>query len=337
MQSIDSEIVHRKKVRSYNDSNGFLNVFNITGTIKSINRPEHCIELLLSTKNSNYALEIEIDAPNIPSRFRVGDLVTCTGFVRGVAEQGVWRIRFRGKEINEVKISDLGDEALDDLVRRMELPYQTSGDKTERLSTVEYRRAKRARRNGNYVGLSGFVDSMKFYPGKQISDDGRKSADSVKILLRQFEDVNQNILVELNGREARQTYEGIGKLSLMGIPFIRFHGEAYVKIKDVPRQVAVLDGEGNPVLDGQQQPVFENEVETIITQSIKAIASIGVGQAHHCRQPKVVKDAGSDEERIEYPYPWAVIYKERAEALQNKLQKKAGAASRARVSQNDSD
>lgn len=329
MQSIDSDIVHMKKVRSYNDSNGFLNVFNITGQIKSIDRSRHCIELLLSKKNPNYALDIEIDAANIPPRFRVGDMVTCTGFVRGASDDGVWRVRFRGKEINEVKIADLGDEALNDLVRRMELPYHTDGDELERLSTVEYRRAKRARRNGNYVGLSGFVESMKFYPGKQINESGQKSADSIKILLRQFEDVGLSVLVELNGREARQTYEGIGKLSLKGFPFIRFHGEAYVKIKDVTTQVPVIDEEGNPVLDHEGRPQVEDQITTTITQSIKAIASISIGQPHHCRQPKTIKDEATGEERVEYPYPWAVVYKERAEALKKKLQKRTGSVASA--------
>ncbi len=180
MQSIDSNIVHRKKVRSYNDSNGFLNFFNITGQLKSIDRRGHCIELLLNTQNPNYSLNIEIEPANIPARVRVGDTVTCTGFVRGASEDGVWRIRFRGKEIHEVKLTDMGEDALDDYERRMQLPYSRDKDSSERVSNEEYRRRRSRRRDGNYIGLSGFVESMKFYPGKQINDSGQKSAEAGK-------------------------------------------------------------------------------------------------------------------------------------------------------------
>lgn len=319
MQIIDRDTVQLKKVRSFNDSNGFVNHFNVTGEIKSINRSRKCIELYLSKKSPHHYLEIEIEPSNIPARIRVGDMVTCTGFVRGGTDEetGGWIVRFRGKEINEVKIADLSDEALRDLVRRMEMPYAVE-EGNERMATAEYRLAKRARRNGNYVGLSGFVEYISFKPGKQVSDDGRKGPDSVVMLIRQFEDKGLSVLVELNGREARQTYTGIGRLSMLGVPFIRFHGEAYIKVHDVKTSVEVVDEEGNPVLDEDGQPQTETQVVTTITPAIKAIASIEPGKPHHCRQPRtVVTDSG--EERTEYPYPWTIEYKERAEVMQQKV------------------
>jgi hypothetical protein len=321
MQSIDSNVIHLKKVRSYADSNGFVNFFNITGQLKSRDLGNSRIELLLSSKNPDYSIEVEVDPSRVPNRFEVGNLVTCTGYVRGVQiEGGGWGLRFRAKEVHDVKIADLSGDALDDLVRRMQLPYETSGDESERLATPEYRRAKGRRRNGNYIGLSGFVENMKFYPG-EVTLSGKRTADSVKMLLRQWDDVGKSVMVELNGREARETYTGIGALSMKGIPFVRFHGEAYVKIKDVEVQVPVME-DGVAKKDDDGNPVVETQIERRITPAIKAIASVEFGKPEHCRQPKEIKDPESGKTRMEYPYPWTSIYQERAQALQQRMQRR---------------
>lgn len=312
MQSIESSVVHLKKVRSYNDSNGFVNFFNITGQLKSIDLPNNRIEVLLSNKNPDYAIEIEFDAARFPSKFRVGDMVTCSGFCRGSSDGNAWLIRFRGKEINDPKLTELSGDALDDLIRRMNLPFMADGPR-ERLSTQEYRRAKGARRNGNYIGLSGFVENIKYYPGK-VRENGQKGPDSVKMLLRQFEDVALSVMVELNGSEAERTYKGIVRLARKGFPFVRFHGEAYVKIKDEQVEVPLLDGEGKPILDAEGKPKVEIQAIRTVNPAIKAIASVDFGKPHHCRQPKVIKDEETGEERTVYPYPWAAEYLERAEA-----------------------
>lgn len=320
MQSIDSEVKRRKRARSYSDSNGFINDFNISGTLKTIDLTNNRIELLLSRKSQDYAIEIEIEPSRMPSKFRTGDLVTCTGFVRGENDENDgWRIRFCGREIVAASLTDLGDDALDDLIRRMELPYSVKN--AERLATPQYRRRKAARRNGNYVGLSGFVENMKFYPGA-AHDDGSKGSDSVKMLIRQFDNVKLSVMVELNGREARETYRGIARLSMKGFPFIRFHGEAYVKVRDVTTESLVFDDQGEPVLDEQGGQLTEEKTVKVITQSIKAIASVGVGQPSHCRQPKTVTDENG-EEITEYPYPWAEVYRERAEKIAERIQKRA--------------
>jgi hypothetical protein len=94
----------------------------------------------------------------------------------------------------------------------------------------EYRRKKSARRSGNYVGLSGFVDNAKLITGP-VRPDGTKGPDSLKILLRQWDDKSKNILLELNGREAQRTLNGINVLRQQGVPFIRFHGEIYIKVR----------------------------------------------------------------------------------------------------------
>jgi hypothetical protein len=82
------------------------------------------------------------------------------------------------------------------------------------------------------MSVSGFVDNAKLITGP-VRPDGTKGPDSLKILLRQWDDKSKNILLELNGREAQRTLNGINVLRQQGVPFIRFHGEIYIKVKDV--------------------------------------------------------------------------------------------------------
>lgn len=318
MERIDSASIHQRKVQSLNDSNGFVNFFNISGTLKSIDRANNRIELLINRKNPNYSIAIDIDSANVSTRYRVGAEVTCTGFVRGVNTDGAWGLRFRGKHLSNVNASEMDIDALRDWFRRMGDPYEPSVNLLERVSTTEHHHARSKRRAGNYIGLSGFVHAIKFYPGKQINERGDTKGDSVKMLIRQFEDEKLNILVELNGTQARSTYNLVMELSGLGRPQIRFHGEAYVKIKDTQQEVPVLDDQGNPKVDESGTPVVELQTTTVIFPCIKAIAKIDVAGSEHLRQPKTVVDPETGKERIEYPYPWAKVYEERALAAKAK-------------------
>jgi hypothetical protein len=66
----------RKKVRSFSDSNGFVNFFNITGQVAEIDYSNNRIRLLVSRRNPNYFLDIEMENSRIPARYKALELVT---------------------------------------------------------------------------------------------------------------------------------------------------------------------------------------------------------------------------------------------------------------------
>jgi hypothetical protein len=68
VQTIDAQLVHQKKVRSFSDSNGFVNFFNITGQVAEIDYSNNRIRLLVSRRNPNYFLDIEMENSRIPAR-----------------------------------------------------------------------------------------------------------------------------------------------------------------------------------------------------------------------------------------------------------------------------
>jgi hypothetical protein len=75
-------LVHQKKVRSFSDSNGFVNFFNITGQVAEIDYSNNRIRLLVSRRNPNYFLDIEMENSRIPARYKALELVTIEGYVR---------------------------------------------------------------------------------------------------------------------------------------------------------------------------------------------------------------------------------------------------------------
>jgi hypothetical protein len=68
-----------KKVRSFSDSNGFVNFFNITGQVAEIDYSNNRIRLLVSRRNPNYFLDIEMENSRIPARYKALELVTIEG------------------------------------------------------------------------------------------------------------------------------------------------------------------------------------------------------------------------------------------------------------------
>jgi hypothetical protein len=175
----------------------------------------------------------------------------------------------------------------------------------------EYRRKKSARRSGNYVGLSGFVDNAKLITGP-VRPDGTKGPDSLKILLRQWDDKSKNILLELNGREAQRTLNGINVLRQQGVPFIRFHGEIYIKVKDV-----VI-----PAAEGEQSSEEAPKTTTLIMPVIKSIGHIDIGKEDECRRPREVDD-GKGGKTLAMPYPWTQEYLDQAQSVQRAQRKAA--------------
>lgn len=319
MQTIDAQLVHRKKVRSFSDSNGFVNFFNITGQLGEIDYGNNRIRLLVSKRNPNYILDIEMQGERIPARFKPLELVTIEGFVRGLqGEDNAWGLRFVGRSINPASLVDLDEDALQDFFHRMNgvmgvgsvdvNPDPATADDAGagRLHVSEYRRRKGARRSGNYVGLSGFVDNAKLVPGA-VRDDGTKGPDSLKILLRQWDDKSKNLLLELNGREAQRTLNGINVLRQQGVPFIRFHGEIYIKVKDV-------------TLPGPEGEEGKSTTTTLIMPVIKSIGHIDIGKEDECRRPREVDD-GQGGKKLVMPYPWTQEYLDQAKAV--RVQRKA--------------
>jgi hypothetical protein len=134
-----------------------------------------------------------------------------------------------GRSINPASLVDLDEDALQDYFHRMNgvmgvgsaeratAAGAADAQAESRQHVSEYRRKKSARRSGNYVGLSGFVDNAKLITGP-VRPDGTKGPDSLKILLRQWDDKSKNILLELNGREAQRTLNGINVLRQQGVP-----------------------------------------------------------------------------------------------------------------------
>lgn len=322
MQTIDAQLVHQKKVRSFSDSNGFVNFFNITGQVAEIDHSNNRIRLLISRRNPNYFLDIEMESSRIPARYKALELVTIEGYVRGVqGENNAWGVRFVGRSINPASLVDLDEDALKDYFHRMNgvmgagSAEQASADDIagaqaeSRAHVSEYRRKKSARRSGNYVGLSGFVDNAKLITGP-VRDDGTKGPDSLKILLRQWDEKSKNILLELNGREAQRTLNGINVLRQQGVPFIRFHGEIYIKVKDV-----VV-----PPAEGEQSSEEAPKTTTLIMPVIKSIGHIDIGKEDECRRPREADD-GKGGKTLVMPYPWTQEYLDQAQSV--RAQRKA--------------
>jgi hypothetical protein len=170
--------IRKKKVRSFSDSNGFVNFFNITGQVAEIDYSNNRIRLLVSRRNPNYFLDIEMENSRIPARYKALELVTIEGYVRGVqGDDNAWGVRFVGRSINPASLVDLDEDALQDYFHRMNgvmgvgsaeratAAGAADAQAESRQHVSEYRRKKSARRSGNYVGLSGFVDNAKLITG----------------------------------------------------------------------------------------------------------------------------------------------------------------------------
>jgi hypothetical protein len=128
--------------------------------------------------------------------------------------------------------------------------------------------------------------------------------------LRQWDDKSKNILLELNGREAQRTLNGINVLRQQGVPFIRFHGEIYIKVKDV-----VI-----PAAEGEQSSEEAPKTTTLIMPVIKSIGHIDIGKEDECRRPREVDD-GKGGKTLAMPYPWTQEYLDQAQSV--RAQRKA--------------
>ncbi len=273
-------------------SNGMLNSFEIQGRLQNLNRKEGHFEVRLVADDARRSIQFDMGKLIFPSRIAEGQDIVVNGYVRGRMDAGVRALSFKPINVGDgLDLSHLSGDALRDYKRRMKI----GGDEpVGRLTNSEHRVERSNRRNSNYVGLVGFVDTLFLEKGT-VRDDQTQTAPCLHILLRQFENPDLSIPVRLYGRsrDAALTIQRLLALKkserrLM----IEVHGEAYVKVKDV----AARDGGGGATA-----------VTEKVTRIIK-LFNVRLPTPGNFLLPREVRVSGSDIPVLQDPYPWAEAY-----------------------------